>query len=81
MKRPIIAIVAILGLGLASCKKEYTCECKRITTNDDGSSTTTPESTYTFKDSRARAETKCNDMETSSDGDVFTDPYTVECQI
>ncbi len=81
MKRSIIAIVAILGLGLASCKKDYSCECTKIVTAADGSSTSSPDGTYTFKDSRARAETKCNDLESSNNGGVFEPNSTRECQI
>ena len=81
MKKPIIAIAAILALSLASCKKEYTCECKKIVTDDDGNSTTSADGSYTFKDSRARAESKCNDQETVNTGGVFEDDYTRECQI
>lgn len=78
MKRPIIAMVAILGLGLASCKKDYDCECKKIRT-DNGTTTSTDDGTYSFKDSRARAETKCNDLEES--GTDLMGDYTRECQI
>lgn len=78
MKRPIIAIVAILGLGLASCKKDYTCECKKIRT-EDGNTQTSDDGSYTFKDSRARAESRCNDEEKAG-SDILGD-YTRECQI
>lgn len=81
MKRPIIAIVAILGLGLASCKKEYQCDCKRIVTEADGSSTTTNDGSFTFKDSRARAESRCNDLESTDEGSIFVPNSTRECQI
>lgn len=78
MKRPIIAIVAVLGIGLASCKKDYTCECSKIHTNN-GTTVSTADGSYQFKDSRPRAETKCNDLEKSGT-DVAGD-YTRECQI
>jgi len=81
MKKPIIAIAAVLAFSLASCKKDYTCECKKIVTDEDGNSVTSSDGTYTFKDSRARAETKCNDQEKTSSGGVFEGESTRECQI
>jgi hypothetical protein len=78
MKKSVIAIVALFTLGLASCKKEYKCECEKTRT---GSSTTisTVDGEYTFKDTRARAESRCNDQEsTGTDG---LGSYTRDCEI
>ena len=78
MKKSIIAAIALLTLGFASCKKEYKCECEKTRT---GSSTTvtTDDGNYTFKDTRARAESRCNDQEgTGTDG---LGSYTRDCEI
>lgn len=78
MKKVFLALVVVSGFTMASCKKEYTCECKKIHT-DDGTSVTTSDGTYTFKDSRVRAEDKCNDLEGS--GTDIMGEYTRECSI
>jgi hypothetical protein len=79
MKKAIFALVILSSFTMVSCKKEYTCTCKKIYTDDNGNSTTVSDGTYTFKDSQPRAETKCNDQETSG-SDIGGD-YTRECQI
>ena len=79
MKRTILALVVLSAFSLASCKKEYVCECRKIRTDSDGNTTTESDGTYTFKDSRPRAETRCNDQE-GSGSDILGD-YTRECQI
>lgn len=78
MKKSIIALAALVTLGFASCKKEYTCECQKTRT---GSSATvsTDDGQYTFKDTRARAESRCNDQE-STGSDAFGN-YTRDCEI
>ena len=78
MKKSVIAIVALFTLSFASCKKEYKCECEKTRT---GSSTTisTADGNYTFKDTRARAESRCNDQE-GSGTDGFGN-YTRDCEI
>ncbi|MBL7937367.1 MAG: hypothetical protein JNM51_16295 [Bacteroidia bacterium] len=78
MKKSVIAIVALFTLSLVSCKKNYECECSITRTN--GSTTlTTDDGKYTFKDTRARAENRCNDEE-GSGNDGFG-AYTRDCQI
>lgn len=79
MKKVFLALVVVSGFTMASCKKEYTCECKKIHTDDNGTSVTTSDGNYTFKDSRVRAEDKCNDLE-GSGTDIMGD-YTRECSI
>ncbi len=79
MKRVVLAVIVLSGFTLASCKKDYTCECRKIRTDDDGSTVTTSDGTYTFKDSRARAEDRCNDLEES--GTDILGSYTRECDI
>ncbi len=78
MKKSVIAIMALFTLSIASCKKDYKCECEKTRTS--GSSTlTTADGDYTFKDTRARAESRCNDQEgTGSDA---LGSYTRDCQI
>ncbi len=78
MKKSVIAIIALVTLSLASCKKDYTCECKKTRTG--GSSTlTTDDGKYTYKDTRARAESRCQDQE-STGADGFGN-YTRDCEI
>jgi hypothetical protein len=78
MKKSILAVIALLTLSFASCKKEYKCECQKTRT---GSSTTvsSDDGEYTFKDTRARAESRCNDQE-STGSDAFGD-YSRDCEI
>ena len=78
MKKVFIAIVALFALSVASCKKDYVCECTKTRTS--GSTTlTTADGDYTFKDSRTRAESRCNDQE--STGSYAFGDYTRDCQI
>lgn len=78
MKKIAIAIIAVFTLSLASCKKEYTCECSKTRTN--GSTTlTTEDGKYTFNDTRTRAESRCNDEEET--GSDIAGNYTRDCEI
>lgn len=79
MKISVLAFVALFGLAFTSCKKDYTCECKKIYTDTDGDTSTSADGTYTFKDSEARATTRCNDLEGA--GTDLGGAYTRECQI
>ena len=79
MKRAILAVAVISAFSLVSCKKEYTCTCKKIYTDAGGNSTTVSDGTYTFKDSQPRAETKCNEQESS--GSDISGSYSRECDI
>lgn len=79
MKKVVVAVIALSGLALVSCKKDYSCECRKIHTDDDGNTVTSSDGTYTFKDSRARAEDRCNDLEGS--GTDILGSYTRECDI
>ncbi|MES2512583.1 MAG: hypothetical protein V4580_00510 [Bacteroidota bacterium] len=78
MKKLVIAIVALFTISLVSCKKNYECECE-ITRTSGSTSTTSDDGNYTFKDTRARAESRCNEQEDS--GEDFFGPYTRDCQI
>ena len=81
MKRSIISaiVIATLSLGAASCKKDYTCECKKTRTDNNGSSITTVDGDYTYKDTRARAESRCNNNETT--GSDALGNSTIDCDI
>ncbi len=79
MKRVFFALAVLSGLALTSCKKDYTCECAKIYTDDSGNINSSADGSYTFKDSRPRAEDRCNDLETS--GSDLGGDYTRECDI
>ena len=78
MKKLILMATVALSMCVVSCKKDYTCECK-ITRTSGGNTLTTEDGDYTFKDTRARAESRCNDQE-SAGTDGLGD-YTRDCQI
>jgi hypothetical protein len=79
MKRAVLAVAVLSVFSLASCKKDYTCNCQKIHTDPDGSSSSSSDGSYTFRDSKPRAETRCNDQEGS--GSDLGGDYTRECQI
>lgn len=74
MKKIAIAIIALASLSFASCKKDYTCECKKTRTTG-GITITVEDGKYVFDDTRARAESRCNDEEETGDD------YTRDCEI
>jgi hypothetical protein len=76
----IVLIVGILlfGVTMVSCKKDYTCKCSKTYTSGSGSSTS-DYSIYTYKDSRKRAEDRCNEN-TKSGTDLYGD-YSINCEI
>ncbi len=79
MKKIIfVAAVAFGVTTLFSCKKDYNCECQKIYTGSGGSATVN-DGVYTYKDSRARAEDRCNAQETT--GSDLGGDYSRECQI
>lgn len=78
MKKTVIAFIALITLSLGACKKDYTCECTK--TRTAGSSTLiTDDGTYKFKDTRTRAESRCNDQEKTG-SDIGGD-YVRNCEI
>ncbi|MES2515033.1 MAG: hypothetical protein V4580_12855 [Bacteroidota bacterium] len=77
MKTSIIAL-ALFTLSLASCKKNYLCECE-ITYTTDSTSYTKDDSKYTFKDTRTSAEARC-DAEDGQGTDIYG-KYTRNCNI
>ena len=79
MKSVILAAVFLSGVTLASCKKDHTCACAKVRIDSDGNRNTSSDGNYLFKDSRPRAEKKCNDLEEART-DIYGD-YTRECDI
>lgn len=80
MKNSILLVGALLFIGttMVSCKKDYTCKCSKTYTTGSGTSTQ-DHSVYTYKDSRKRAEDRCNDNTTS--GTDFWGDYSINCEI
>jgi uncharacterized lipoprotein YehR (DUF1307 family) len=54
-----IAFVAVTVLGFVSCKKDYTCNCKSSFMGIESTSS------YTFKDTKSGATSKCSAMATT----------------
>jgi hypothetical protein len=80
MKKTVIGLLLAIGATTAiSCKKDYYCECSRVYTSNN-STASYKDDVYTFNDTRARAETKCNDQEKTGT-DLFGGNYSKECQI
>ena len=80
MKKTILFAGAALfaATTMMSCKKDYTCKCTKTYTSGSGSSTSNY-SVYTYKDTRKRAEDRCNENDaTSSD---LGGNYTINCAI
>lgn len=80
MKKSILLVTVLLALGtsITSCKKDYVCKCSKTYTSGSGSATV-DYSNYTFKDTRPKAETRCNaKADTGSD---FFGNYSINCQI
>lgn len=81
MKRRIL-LVAIVALGatttMVSCKKDYSCKCQKTYTKSSGS-VTLDDGIYTYKDTRVKAEKRCNDQE--GQGNDIGGDYTRDCEI
>jgi len=80
MKNTILLAGALLfvGTSMVSCKKDYTCKCSKTYTTGSGSSTSNY-SVYTYKDTRKRAEDRCNDNTTT--GSDLGGNYSINCDI
>ncbi len=80
MKKSILFAGALLFIGtsMVSCKKDYTCKCSKTYTSGSGTSTS-DHSIYTYKDTRKRAEDRCN--ENTGSGSDFWGEYSINCQI
>lgn len=80
MKKSILmsAVLFMVTVSITSCKKDYVCKCSKTYTGSSAT-VTTDYSQYTYKDTRTRAEDRCNaNSETSSD--IFGD-YAINCSI
>ena len=80
MKNTILLAGALLfaGTTMVSCKKDYNCHCSKTYTTGSGTNTQ-DYSLHTYKDTRTRAESRCN-ANTSSGTDVWGD-YAINCEI
>ena len=79
-KKTILFVVGLLFIATSfmSCKKDYTCKCSKTYTSGSGSSTN-DHSVYTYKETRTRAESRCNENTTS--GSDLGGDYSINCQI
>lgn len=59
--KKLALVIAIAGLSLASCRKEYTCEC--TTTDNFLGGVSTSNSTSTIKSTKKKATEVCEDLE------------------
>ncbi len=80
MKKTILlaGVVLLAAASMVSCKKDYTCQCSKTYTSGSGT-TTQKYSVYTYKDSRKRANDRCNANDTQ--GTDLGGNYTVNCEI
>jgi polyisoprenoid-binding protein YceI len=78
MKKITLLAVAALAMTFASCKKDYTCECK-VTSTASGTNVTSTTSGATGKMKKADAEAKCN--EGDSNTSILGITVTSECSI
>ena len=79
MKKVIILIAAMgVGVTMSSCKKDYVCKCTKTYT---GTSTTVTQDDgqYTYKDTRPKADDRCNANEKT--GSDLGGSYTRNCDI
>lgn len=68
MKKLALGMAAFLALGLASCKKDYVCEC----TYDDGSGTTATSTANYSGVKKKDAEDSCDSAESSANSNGIT---------
>jgi hypothetical protein len=80
MKRSALigVLLAIASTTMVSCKKEYYCDCKKIYTGSNSYSSY-DDDVYVFRDTRTRAESRCNDEEKT--GSDLGGSYSRECEI
>jgi hypothetical protein len=80
LKKTMLAagVLFFVASSLSSCKKDYKCSCTKTYTS--GTTTTSKDySEYTYKDTRNRAENRCNDN--TSTGTDLGGNYAVNCEI
>ncbi len=70
--KKLFVVVAVAVLGLASCKKDYTCECVGSSNGVkvEGSATS-----VTINDTKANATDQCDK------GDVSVNGMSIDCEI
>ena len=79
MKTIVLGVVIALGATtMVSCKKDYNCKCEKTWTGNNGS-ITKDDGVYTYKATRVKAETMCNDNETT--GSDILGTWTRNCDI
>lgn len=80
MKKTILLAVVLVSIStsITSCKKDYVCKCSKTYTSGSGS-TTIDYSTYTYKDTRTKAQSRC-DANADSGTDLFGN-YSINCDI
>jgi hypothetical protein len=74
MKKVLLASIALVTLGLTSCKKEYTCMC--TTVDNDPNFGGTSSFTYTFTAKKKDAERVCSTYESESTWGGYTSKTT-----
>jgi len=80
MKKTILFAGGLLFVvtSMMSCKKDYTCKCSKTYTSGSGS-TTNDYSVYTYKDTRDKAESRCN--KNADSGTDLGGNYSINCEI
>ncbi|MGZ3885105.1 MAG: hypothetical protein ACXVPQ_07675 [Bacteroidia bacterium] len=79
MKKSIALLALVVaGLAVTGCKKNYVCQCSKTYTSGNGS-TTENYSSYTYKDTKPTAVSRCNGNETTG-SDIFGN-YSINCDI
>lgn len=80
MKKSILmsTVLFMVTVSITSCKKDYVCKCSKSYTGSN-TTVTSDYSQYTYKDTRKRAEDRCNEN-SDSGTDLFGD-YSINCQI
>jgi hypothetical protein len=78
MKKIIIAAGILLSMNFIACKKDYVCECSKTRTSG-GTTVTTTDGEYTFKDTKSGATSRCNQQEGA--GTDALGAYTRNCEI
>lgn len=79
-RRILLVVVVVLGATatMTSCKKDYQCKCQKTYTKNGGT-VIVDDNVYTYKDSRVKAEKRCNDNE-GQDSDLGGE-FTRDCEI
>lgn len=83
MKKITLMAIAIIALGLGSCKKDFTCECTMTYTSPSGNVTTDPMYNTTYRDmKKSDAKSRCQketDIDVDTDGRTSTTVY--DCKL